>query len=76
MTPNQCRAARAMVDWSRATLAEVSGVGERTLADFETGKRLPHNRVLRDIREALENEGVQFLEPDEYGGPGIRLQEK
>ena len=72
--PSQCRAARAMLDWSRATLAATSGVGARTLADFETGKRLPHQRVLRDVREALESAGIKFLDENDHDGPGVRLR--
>jgi DNA-binding XRE family transcriptional regulator len=49
----QSRAARALIDWTRAQLAEASGVSAATLADFEAGKRTPYDRTLADVRSAL-----------------------
>lgn len=72
--PDQCRAARAFLGWSREELATRSKVSVATLADFEAGKRVPYARTLADIRKALEEGGVQFI-PRNGGGPGIRLRE-
>lgn len=69
----QCRAARALLDWSQADLAEISKVATKTLADFERGHRVPYVRTLADIRKALENAGVVFVE-ENGEGPGVRLQ--
>jgi transcriptional regulator with XRE-family HTH domain len=54
ITPAQCRAARALLDWSQTRLSAESGVGEKTIVDFEQGKRKPFARTIRDLREALE----------------------
>ena len=70
----QCRAARALVGWSRSALSERCGVAASTLADFEAGKRAPYSRTLLDVRRALEEAGVQFIPADGGGGPGVRLQ--
>ena len=71
--PAQCRAARALLNWSRGDLAERSAVSLATLADFEAGKRRPYDRTLEDIRSALDDAGVIFV--DENGeGPGVRLR--
>jgi transcriptional regulator with XRE-family HTH domain len=72
LDPGQCRAARAIVGWSRADLAERSGVAASTLADFEAGKRTPYARTLADVRRTLEAAGVIFISADEVGGAGIR----
>ena len=70
----QCRAARAMIEWSRQRLAEAANVAERTLIDFERGARQPYDRTLADIRRALEQAGIIFIDEDELG-PGVRLRE-
>ena len=68
MTPTQCRAARALLDWSQPQLAETAGVGLSTVVDFERERRNVSARAVRSIRLALENAGVMFL-----GGDGVRL---
>jgi transcriptional regulator with XRE-family HTH domain len=71
--PEQSRAARALLDWSRGDLASRSGVSVAALADFEAGKRQPYERTLADVRRALESAGVIFV--SENGeGPGVRLR--
>lgn len=72
MTPAQCRAARALLDWSRRDLATAADVAERTVVDFERGARRPYNRTLKDLRAAFEAAGVRFI-PENGGGPGVRL---
>ena len=69
----QCRAARAMIEWSRVRLAEAANIAERTLIDFERGARQPYDRTLADIQRALEQAGVIFIDADEEG-PGVRLK--
>ncbi|MEM9705158.1 MAG: helix-turn-helix transcriptional regulator [Pseudomonadota bacterium] len=73
ITREQCRAARALLDWSRAKLAEASSVSERTITDFERGARNPINSSLIAIRLGLENAGVEFI-AENGGGPGVRLK--
>ena len=65
ITPATCRAARALLDWSRETLAKASHVGTRTLVDFERGAREPHYATLEALRRALETAGVQFRDDAE-----------
>ncbi|MCR4378069.1 MAG: helix-turn-helix domain-containing protein [Rhodospirillales bacterium] len=69
----QCRAARALLNWSRKDLADAAKVAERTIVDFERGAREPYERTLRDIREALEGAGVVFIAQN-GDGPGVRLK--
>lgn len=73
ITPAQVRAARALVELSREELAAASGVGARTIADFESGKREPIRSTMAALRNALEAAGIIFI--DENGeGPGVRLK--
>ncbi len=73
ITPEQCRAARALLGWSRQQLANSAQIAERTLVDFERGARSPLNRTLTDIQRALEDAGVIFIDEDDEG-PGVRLK--
>ena len=73
MTPAQCRAARALLDWSQQQLAEAAKVGIVTVRQFEAGAAKPRNSTLDVLCRALESAGVIFV--DENGeGPGVRLR--
>lgn len=75
LTPAQCRAARALIGWSRDQAANAAKVAERTLVDFENGTRSPRDSTLTAIRGALEAAGVIFI--DQNGnGPGVRLRDR
>jgi len=75
LTPSQCRAARALIAWSQSDLCDAAKVGRATLANFEAEKSTPYERTLRDIRAALEDAGVIFIEQN-GNGPGVRLRDR
>nr|WP_244470472.1 helix-turn-helix transcriptional regulator [Microvirga vignae] len=75
MTRGQCRAARALLEWTQGQLAETASVSKKTLADFEAGKRTPYDRTLADIQKALEEAGIQFI-PENGGGAGVRFKDR
>jgi transcriptional regulator with XRE-family HTH domain len=75
ISASQLRAARGLIGWSQAELAEAAGVGRATIADFELGKRDPYDRTLDELRRALEAAGVIFVE-ENGEGPGVRLKKK
>ncbi|MBS4011997.1 MAG: helix-turn-helix transcriptional regulator [Roseovarius sp.] len=75
MTPEQCRAARAMLAMSQDDLASATGVAKRTIAGFEMGQSSPYPRTIAAIRAALESAGVEFI-PENGGGAGVRLRKK
>jgi transcriptional regulator with XRE-family HTH domain len=58
ITPAQCRAARALLDWSQQDLAKAAHLGLSTIRDFEKGRRVPTHNNLRGIKLALEEGGV------------------
>lgn len=75
INPSQCRAGRALLNWSQSQLSEAAGVARATLAEFESGKRTPIANNMEGIQRALETAGVQFLEGGETaGGAGVALQ--
>jgi transcriptional regulator with XRE-family HTH domain len=61
MSPEQCRAARAWLNWSQEELATKAQVSNSTLRDFETGRRIPIANNLMAIRRALEEAGMELL---------------
>jgi transcriptional regulator with XRE-family HTH domain len=73
----QVRAARALIEWSQAKLAETAGVPVSTIDKFETGApdRFANEAAADKMRTALEAAGVVFLPKDDGGGIGVRLRE-
>jgi transcriptional regulator with XRE-family HTH domain len=75
ITPELCKAARALVGFHQRALSKRAKVGNQTLADFERGARVPLPENLAKIRAALEAAGVVFIDSN-GGGPGVRLKRK
>ena len=73
--PQQLRAARALIDWTREDLANASGLTVRTLARIESSQTIPRQTTLEALAEALEAAGVQFIS-ENGGGPGVRLSRR
>ena len=72
--PPQVRAARALIGWSQAELAEAAGVSVSFVDRFESGAPdgIPAEAVAR-MSAALESAGVAFI-PQNGGGAGVRLR--
>ncbi len=73
ITPAQCRAARALLNWSQTQLEASSRVAKKTIADFEREARSPYPRTIEAICTALETAGVEFI-AENGGGAGVRLR--
>jgi transcriptional regulator with XRE-family HTH domain len=71
MTPSQCRAARAFLDWSQTALAEAASLGLSTVVDFERDRRRVSDDAITDMRRALEGAGVEFTNGKR---PGVRVR--
>lgn len=74
LSGGQCRAARALTDVSRAMLADMSGIPETVIRDFEQKLHEPDEQVRAKLRLALEAHGALFLADDSHGGQGVRLK--
>lgn len=78
VTAAQIRAARALLGWSGAQLAQAAGVSLQTIrrmeSDLGPGRSSAAN--VDAVRRALEAAGVVFLEGDDARavGPGVRLK--
>ena len=75
LTSAQIRAARALLQWSAADLANESSVGVNTIRRAEiAGDQIAltaaNSAMLRGVLEAA---GVEFID-ENGGGPGVRLR--
>ena len=64
VTPELSRAARAWLNWSQSDLANRANVSLSTVCGFEIGSRAPQQATLTDMRTALEQGGVRFVDLD------------
>jgi DNA-binding transcriptional regulator YiaG len=68
MTPEQCRAARAWLNWPQDELATNANVGVSTVRDFEANRRVPTRNNLAAMQAALEKGGISFLDDEKSSG--------
>ena len=65
MNPAQCRAARALLDWTQPRLAEAAGLGLSTVVDFEKERRAVSPEAVNRLAAALHERweaGCQLIE--------------
>ena len=76
ITPAQCRAARALLDWSGDRLATRTGLDETDVSRFEAGDLALSPQDQAVLKRALEGAGAVFFDEDETvsGGPCVRLR--
>ena len=73
VTPEQCKAGRELLGWSRIRLAFRVGVSEKTVLTFESGEPWSRPLDLGLVRERIEAAGVEFI-GENGGGAGVRLR--
>ena len=73
LSPEQCRAARGLLDWTQEELADWAGVSRSTVRDFERGRHDLHRASAAVIRTAFEEAGVLLIGAEGDFGPGVRL---
>ena len=69
----QCRAARALLEWTEVQLAEAASVDIEVIKRLEARFRRPSTDEQRQIRKALEDGGIVFI-AENGGGVGARLK--
>lgn len=77
MLGEQIKAARALLGWTAADLAERSGISYPTVQRLDATKGLVGGRheTVEAIRKALEAGGVQFLEAGQVAAaPGVAMR--
>ncbi len=73
MTPAQCRAARGLLDWTQAKLAEAAGLAVSTVVRFERSGRAGPTGAVQAMQLAFEAASVEFI-AENGGGSGVRLK--
>ena len=73
ITGAQCRAARALVEWTRDKLASNSNVDSMVIEEFERKISEPDARCPEHAPNCTENAGAAFID-ENGGGVGVRLK--
>ena len=71
MTPEQCRFARSLLNWSVLDLADNADLSTETICGYESGYDEFMESVIASIQVTLEYAGIEFVAPDERG---VRLR--
>jgi ribosome-binding protein aMBF1 (putative translation factor) len=74
VTPEQVRAARAWLGWSRDDLSKRSGISPGAIGLYEQGRSLPYDGTLAKLKSCLETAGIEFLFAGN-SGTGIRKRD-
>ncbi len=75
ISPDQSRAARALLGWSAQDAADAANIGIATMKRFESGQPVQPG-TLTAIADGLTAAGVAFIDEGEKswsGGAGVRL---
>ena len=75
LTGSQIRAARALLNWSAADLADRISSARQTIQRLEQWEDVPPSRTqtLMEIKRVFEEAGLEFIgTPD--NGPGVRFK--
>jgi len=69
LTGSQIRAARALLGWEAAELAEKAGLARQSISHLETGASKPRAGSIERIETALAGAGIEFI-----GDTGVNLR--
>lgn len=72
LTPSQCRAARALLDWTQKDLAAHASISAVSIRAFEKGGEMRESNQ-KLLRLTFEAAGVIFI-AENGEGPGVRLR--
>lgn len=70
ITEGHLRAARALLGWQQADVAQSAGVSRATIGVYERSLEKAYGPTLAAIVHAYESAGIEFL----FDPPGIRLR--
>lgn len=74
ITPDQARAARALVRVSLENIAQTAGLEPGQIHGFEYGHHSIDAASTERLQRALEHYGAVFIPEDEKRGVGVRLK--
>src|SRR3546814_15155045 len=70
--PEQCRAARGLLNWTQEKLAVLAGVSRSTVRDFENGRHPLHRATEAVLVDTLEKAGIRLLSDQREVGIHLR----
>lgn len=73
LSPEQCRAARGLLNWTQDHLATESGVSRSTIKDFECQRHSLHRSSEILLVTTFESHGVSFF-VEAHNVMGVRLK--
>ncbi|WP_174064310.1 helix-turn-helix domain-containing protein [Agrobacterium larrymoorei] len=76
LTSSQCRAARALLNWSKQDLADQSKIDSAIISDFESGRSSAQGTTVEELQRCFERAGLKFIDDNQAsaaGGPGVRF---
>jgi hypothetical protein len=78
LTSPQIRAARSLIRWNAEDLARHSALSVATIRRAELAEDETSMTTANDlaVRRALEAAGVEFIDENGGGGPGVRLRKR
>jgi transcriptional regulator with XRE-family HTH domain len=72
ISATQAKAARKLLSWTQAHLADKAGLSGSAVAHFENGARRPSALSVSVVRKTLEAGGVEFTKDERLG---VKLRE-
>lgn len=76
LLPEQCRAARGLLDWTQEELAGLAGVSRSTVRDFECGRHGLHRATETSLIKTFEEAGVYLVSDKRELGIGLRRKSR
>jgi hypothetical protein len=75
LTPEQCRAARSLLNWTQENLAVNSGLGVWIIEEFESQNQLLSDSIIDAIQNAFEIAGIEFIASMHPGSQIVKFRE-
>ncbi len=75
-TPTVCRAARALLGWSRQDLAESAHVSLPIVEAYELNSHACRWAIEQLLERAFEEAGIDIFTRDAWGGSGVRWRRR
>ena len=72
LTCEQCRAARALLDWTQSELSRQTALSAVSIRAFERGGAMRGSNM-NLLRLTFERAGVEFIPQSGSSGAGVRL---
>ncbi|MBB6011171.1 transcriptional regulator with XRE-family HTH domain [Aquamicrobium lusatiense] len=72
--PEQCRAARGLLNWTQDRLASAAGVSRSTIKDFECHRHALQRGSEELVIRAFTRCGVELLFDTDGAGIGVRME--